>query len=157
MPFKVDNYLLIDNDSEFSRQFTEHYFGQANTNTPSTLVVAGINTRQLVKLMFDELIKDYCYCDFNNEISVSELASYLHEHHDIVGVLFNQTDYLLADDKQRFIFNSLHNVRFLVSEVEHGYHFEPVTEQAHSNHLSCQDDIAETPHDLDALNEKINS
>jgi len=157
MPFKVDNYLLIDNDSEFSRQFTEHYFGQANTNTPSTLVVAGINTRQLVKLMFDELIKDYCYCDFNNEISVSELASYLHEHHDIVGVLFNQTDYLLADDKQRFIFNSLHNVRFLVSEVEHGYHFEPVTEQAHSNHLSCQDDIAETPQDLDALNEKINS
>ena len=157
MPFKVDNYLLIDNDSEFSRQFTEHYFGQANTNTPSTLVVAGINTRQLVKLMFDELIKDYCYCDFNNEISVSELASYLHEHHDIVGVLFNQTDYLLADDKQRFIFNSLHNVRFLVSEVEHGYHFEPVTEQAHSNHLSCQDDIAETPQDLNALNEKINS
>ncbi len=157
MPFKVDNYLLIDNDSEFSRQFTEHYFGQASTSTPSTLVVAGINTRQLVKLMFDELIKDYCYCDFNNEISVSELASYLHEHHDIVGVLFNQTDYLLADDNQRFIFNSLHNVRFLVSEVEHGYHFEPVTERAHSNHLSCQDDIAETPLDLDALNEKINS
>lgn len=157
MPFQVNNFLLIDNDSDFSRQFTEHYFAQANASEPSTLVIAGVNTRQLVKLMFDELIKDYCYCDFNNEISVSELASYLHEHHDIAGVLFNQTDYLLADDKQRFIFNSLHSVRFLVTEVDGGYHFEPVTEQAHNNHLSCQTDIAETPQDLAALDEKLNS
>lgn len=157
MPFQVNNFLLIDNDSDFSRQFTEHYFAQANAGEPSTLVIAGVNTRQLVKLMFDELIKDYCYCDFNNEISVSELASYLHEHHDIAGVLFNQTDYLLADDKQRFIFNSLHSVRFLVTEVDGGYHFEPVTEQAHNNHLSCQTDIAETPQDLAALDEKLNS
>ncbi|MGP5156632.1 hypothetical protein [Pseudoalteromonas prydzensis] len=155
MPFEVNNFLLIDNDSEFSRQFTEHYFAQPHR--PSTLVVAGANTRQLVKLMFDELIKDYCYCDFSNEISVSELASYLHEHHDIAGVLFNETDYLLADDKQRFIFNSLHSVRFLIKEAEDGYLFEPVADIAQNNHLSCQTEIAETPQDLDALCEKLNN
>ena len=157
MPFEVKNYLLIDNDSEFSRQFTESYFAKPNATIPSTLVIAGANTRQLVKLMFDELIKDYCYCDFNNEISVSELASYLHEHHDIAGVLFNQTDYLLADEKQRFIFNSLHSVRFLVSEKEGTYHFEPVTDEAQNNHLSCQTEIAETPQDLAELYEKLNN
>jgi len=157
MPFEVNNYLLIDNDCEFSRQFTEHYFARPYGTSPSTLVVAGTNTRQLVKLMFDELIKDYCYCDFSNEISVSELASYLHEHHDIAGVLFNQTDYLLADDKQRFIFNSLHSVRFLIKEAEDGYLFEPVADMAQNNHLSCQTEIAETPQDLDALCEKLNN
>ncbi|KTF12455.1 hypothetical protein [Pseudoalteromonas sp. H105] len=154
MPFQVNNFLLIDNDSDFSRRFTEHYFrGSQN----STLVIAGANTRQLVKLMFDQLIKDYCYCDFANEISVSELATYLHEHHEIAGVLFNETDYLLADDKQRFIYNSLHSVRFLVSEGEQGFQFSPVPDEAHNNHLSCQGDIAQTPHDLDALSEKLNS
>jgi hypothetical protein len=111
----------------------------------------------LVKLMFDQLIKDYCYCDFSNEISVSELASYLHEHHDIAGVLYNQTDYLLADDKQRFIFNSLHSVRFLIKEIDDGYLFEPVTDLAQNNHLSCQTEIAETPQNLDALCEKLNN
>ena len=74
----------------------------------STLIAAGSNTRQLVKMMFDELIKDYSYCDLENEISVSELINYLKEHHDLHGVLFNNTDYLLASDKQRFIYNSLH-------------------------------------------------
>ncbi|WP_392344107.1 hypothetical protein [Pseudoalteromonas prydzensis] len=157
MPFEVNNFLLIDNDCEFSRQFTEHYFARPHGTRPSTLVVAGTNTRQLVKLMFDELIKDYCYCDFSNEISVSELASYLHEHHDIAGVLFNETDYLLADDKQRFIFNSLHSVRFLIKELEDGYQFEPVADIAQNNHLSCQTEIAETPQDLDALCEKLNN
>ncbi|MBB1301171.1 hypothetical protein H5183_07465 [Pseudoalteromonas sp. SR44-8] len=157
MPFEVNNYLLIDNDSEFSRQFTEYYFAQPHGTSPSTLVVAGANTRHLVKLMFDQLIKDYCYCDFSNEISVSELASYLHEHHDIAGVLYNQTDYLLADDKQRFIFNSLHSVRFLIKEIDDGYLFEPVTDLAQNNHLSCQTEIAETPQNLDALCEKLNN
>lgn len=37
----------------------------------------------MVKLMFDELIKDYCYCDFSNEISVFELVSYLYEYYII--------------------------------------------------------------------------
>ena len=154
MPFQVSNFLLIDHDSDFSRRFTEYYFGDSKN---STLVIAGANTRQLVKLMFDQLIKDYCYCDFANEISVSELATYLHEHHEISGVLFNETDYLLADDNQRFIYNSLHTVRFLVSENEHGFQFTPVADEAQNNHLSCQGDIAQTPQDLDALSEKLNS
>jgi hypothetical protein len=154
MPFQVSNFLLIDHDSDFSRRFTEYYFGDSQN---STLVIAGANTRQLVKLMFDQLIKDYCYCDFANEISVSELATYLHEHHEISGVLFNETDYLLADDNQRFIYNSLHSVRFLVSENEHGFQFKPVADEAQNNHLSCQGDIAQTPQDLDALSEKLNS
>ncbi|MDC9510762.1 MULTISPECIES: hypothetical protein [Pseudoalteromonas] len=151
MSFEVTNYLLIDIDNEFSRTFAEYYFKHAAPNTPSTLIVAGSNTRKLVKMMFDELIKDYCYCDLENEISVSELATYLHEHHDIQGVLFNNTDYLLADDKQRFIYNSLHEKRYVVSLDDNGYTFNRITDEGFKNHLSCDTDIAETPKDLIAL------
>ncbi|ALQ07073.1 MULTISPECIES: hypothetical protein [Pseudoalteromonas] len=156
MPFQVTNYLLIDIDKEFSRSFAEHYFNSERRNTSSPLVIAGSNMRQLVKMMFDELIKDYCYCDFENEISVSELASYLHEHHSIEGILLNKVDYLLADDAQRFIYNSLHKNRILVSQDENGFNFCPLTDQSHSNHLSCHTDIAETPLNLVELTEQLN-
>jgi histone acetyltransferase (RNA polymerase elongator complex component) len=156
MPFKVTNYLLIDIDNEFSRSFADHYFNSTQRDSPSTLVIAGSNTRQLVKMMFDELIKDYCYCDLENEISVSELASYLHEHHHIQGVLLNKTDYLLANDTQRFIYNSLHEKRFLVSRNENGFTFTPVPDPGHTNHLSCHTDIAETSQDLTELAEQFN-
>lgn len=145
MPFEVDNYLLVDIDSDFSRAFAEHYFAQKK---PATLIAAGANTRQLVKLMFDELIKDYCYCDFHNEISVSELATYIHEHHNIKGVLINITDYQLADNEQKFIFDSLHSKRFLVKQTEQGFNFVSVTDQAHTNHLSCHSELAETSADV---------
>jgi hypothetical protein len=153
MPFKVNNYLLVDVDSDFSRAFTQHYFANAQG---STLVVAGANSRHMVKLMFEQLIKDYCYCDFSNEISVSELASYLHEHHNIQGVLINQTDYQLADDTQKFIYNSLHKVRFLVNQDEQGFDFIPCPDPAHINHLSCQTDIAETRAEILTLSEDLN-
>ncbi|ASM48868.1 hypothetical protein PESP_a0640 [Pseudoalteromonas espejiana DSM 9414] len=156
MSFEVTNYLLIDIDNEFSRAFAEHYFKNATPNTPSTLIVAGSNTRKLVKMMFDELIKDYCYCDLENEISVSELATYLHEHHDIQGVLFNNTDYLLASNEQRFIYNSLHAKRYVVSFDDVGYTFERITEEGFKNHLSCDTDIAETPKDLIDLALQLN-
>ena len=151
MSFEVNNYLLIDVDNQFSRAFAGYYFNSVKRDTPSSLVVAGSNTRLLVKMMFDDLIKDYCYCDFENEISVSELASYLHEHHDIKGVLFNETDYLLADEKQRFIYNSLHDKRFLVSQKEKRFIIKPVEEQGFSNHLSCHTDIAKTSDDIISL------
>ena len=151
MPFKVNDYLLVDIDNEFSRAFTEHYFASVEG---STLVVAGANSRHMVKLMFDELIKDYCYCDFSNEISVSELASYLHEHHSIKGVLINLTDYQLADDAQKFIYNSLHKIRYLVQQDGQSFSFTPCPDVAHINHLSCQSEIAETTaHALSAKDE----
>ena len=153
MPFKVNNYLLVDVDNEFSHAFTHHYFAGKGG---STLVVAGANSRHMVKLMFDELIKDYCYCDFSNEISVSELASYLHEHHDIKGVLINHTDYQHADDAQKFIYNSLHKVRFLIHQNEQGFNFIPCPDAAHINHLSCQTDIAQTTADILTLSEDLN-
>ena len=74
MPFDITNYLLIDIDNDFSRALAGHSFNSFENNAPSTLVIAGNNMRQLVKMMFDELIKDYCYCDFENEISVSEIS-----------------------------------------------------------------------------------
>ena len=151
MSFEINNYLLIDVDNQFSRAFAGYYFNNVMHNTPSTLVVAGSNTRVLVKMMFDDLIKDYCYCDFQNEISVSELANYLHEHHKIKGVLFNETDYLLADEKQRFIYNSLHDKRFLVSQKEKQFLIKPLKEQGFSNHLSCHTDIVKTADDIISL------
>ena len=112
--------------------------------------------RQLVKMMFDELIKDYCYCDFENEISVSELASYLHEHHDIQGVLFNHTDYLLADEKQRFIYNSLHKNRILINLDDTGYTLSRVTDETLTEPSQNHHDIAHTPQDLIDLDKQLN-
>ena len=148
MSFKITNYLLVDIDNDFSRALAEHYFSSAQNNTPSTLVIAGSNTRQLVKMMFDDLINDYCYCNFDNEISVCELANYLQEHHDIKGVLFNRADYLRADEKQRFIYNSLHTNRILVSKKEGGFSFDPITERGYENHLSCHVNVVKTPKNL---------
>ena len=150
MEIKTASYLLIDIDNEFSRSFIKHYI---NSNDPAKkdIVIAGANTQKLVKMMFDELVKDYCYCDIENEISISELASYLHEHHNVQGVLFNQTDYLLADDTQRFIYNSLHEKRYIISQTNHGYDINPINEECHSNHLSCDTDIAQTAQELTEL------
>ncbi|MBQ4832845.1 hypothetical protein J8L70_06295 [Pseudoalteromonas sp. MMG010] len=156
MPFEVSNYLLLDTDSKFSHDFATHYFDQSKRQNPSTLIVAGGNTRQLVKMMFDNLIKDYSYCDISNEISVSELASYLHTHHQIKGVLLNKADYLSASKEQQFIFNSIHQIRFLVSQSENGYYFESVGEKGHVNHLSCQTEIAQTSADLTELAIQLN-
>lgn len=143
MAHKNKNYLLIDIDNEFSRSFAEYTLNDEHV----AIIIAGINSRKLIKMVFDRLVKDYCYCDIENEISVSELASYLHQHHDIDGVLLNQTDYLLADDKQRFIYNSLHPQRFSVKQTEQGYTLIPITDEAYSNHLSCYTDIAQTTMD----------
>lgn len=156
MLFDVTNYLLVDIDNEFSRAFAEYSFNHAQSQSPCGLIAAGSHTRQLVKMMFDELIKDYSYCDFENEISVSELATYLHDHHKIKGVLFNRVDYLLGDDKQRFIYNSLHKNRFLVSQDESDFSFSPVTDPGHSNHLSCHTDIAQASLNLIETGEQFN-
>lgn len=144
MPINLDNFLLVDSNSEFSREFTEYL--KTNDNS-SNLIVAGDNTRHLVKMMFDNLISDYCYCDFANEISVSELASYLHEHHKIQGVLISSVDYHLANEAQLFIFNSLHPTRYLIEQRPSGYEYQPLSDTPHNNHLSCfQNDSDITAH-----------
>tara|TARA_E500000178_G_scaffold328148_1_gene357851 strand:+ start:1800 stop:2273 length:474 start_codon:yes stop_codon:yes gene_type:complete len=150
MAIKTGSYLLIDIDNEFSRSFVKQYIN-TNDAAKKDIIIAGANTQKLVKMMFDELVKDYCYCDIENEISISELASYLHEHHNVQGVLFNQTDYLLADDKQRFIYNSLHEKRYIIIQTNHGYDIKPINEECHSNHLSCHTDIAQTAQELAEL------
>lgn len=150
MDIKTASYLLIDIDNGFSRAFVIHYLG-AKACAKLDIIVAGENTQKLVKMMFDELVKDYCYCDIENEISVSELASYLHQHHNIQGVLFNQTDYLLADDKQRFIYNSLHEKRYTIIQTNQGYNIKTIKDECHSNHLSCDSDIAQAAQELTAL------
>ncbi|MFC3031979.1 hypothetical protein ACFOEE_05570 [Pseudoalteromonas fenneropenaei] len=147
MLITVGSMLLVDTNSEFTREFAEYY--ASISDTPCKLVVAGDNTRLLVKLMFQQRIQDYCYCDLSNEISVSELASYLHDHHHIDGVLISALDYHLADDSQRFIFNSLHPVRYLVvQDIDGNYHFERLLDSGFDNHLSCQGRVAEATDDI---------
>ncbi|MBE0366853.1 hypothetical protein J8L98_07125 [Pseudoalteromonas sp. MMG013] len=135
MPINLDNFLLVDSNSEFSRELAEHL--KANDQAEN-LIVAGDNTRHLVKMMFDNLISDYCYCDFANEISVSELATYLHDHHKIQGVLISSLDYKLANEAQLFILDSLHPKRYLVEQLTDGYQYQLISSNSHNNHLSCQ-------------------
>ncbi|WP_105167396.1 hypothetical protein [Pseudoalteromonas sp. T1lg23B] len=150
MSIKPDNYLLVDSNSEFSREYAE-YLRKHSHNKKSQLIVAGDNTRHLLKMMFDELIKDYSYCDFANEISVSELASYLNEHHNICGVLISSLDYHLANKEQQFIFNSLHPVRYLLDQQEDGgFKYQKLTDKANINHLSCQGPLPNVGEDIEA-------
>ncbi|WP_415637532.1 hypothetical protein [Pseudoalteromonas distincta] len=156
MPLEATNYLLIDMDNEFSRAFAEYYVNNNGKTKVSKLIAAGSNTRQLVKMMFDELIKDYSYCDLENEISVSELINYLKEHHNLNGVLINNADYLLANDKQRFIYNSLHEDRFLINLDDTGYTLSRVTDETLTEPSQNYHDIARTPQDLIDLAEQLN-
>jgi hypothetical protein len=116
------------------------YQNQQFPNKPQHLIVAGEDTRHLVKMMFDNLIKDYCYCDFANEISVTELAAYLLEHHQIAGVIIHDLDFHLANDEQRAIFNSLHPIRFLVELTPEGYNYSQIPDSFQENHMSCHID-----------------
>ncbi|CCQ09929.1 hypothetical protein PALB_7770 [Pseudoalteromonas luteoviolacea B = ATCC 29581] len=140
--------LLVDTNTEFTRTFAEFYFGE-HTAHKTNLVVAGDNTRAHVKMMFQDLIKDYCFCDISNEISVSELASYIHEHHPVSAVIINALDYHLANEEQKFIFDSLHPIRYLAEENDKGeFYFERVDNQCHDNHLSCNSKVAEATEDI---------
>ena len=132
MLYNVGDLKNKQQNSTLESSIVKQYIN-TNDAAKKDIVIAGANTQKLVKMMFDELVKDYCYCDIENEISISELASYLHEHHNVQGVLFNQTDYLLADDKQRFIYNSLHEKRYIISQTNHGYDIKPINEECHSN------------------------
>ena len=131
-----ENFLLIDSNADFSREFVS-YQNQQFPDKPQHLIVAGENTRHLVKMMFDDLIKDYCYCDFANEISVTELAAYLLAHHKIAGIIIHDLDFHLANDEQRTIFNSLHPVRFLVESTQESYKYIKLPDNFQENHMSC--------------------
>ncbi|BBN80488.1 hypothetical protein PA25_04730 [Pseudoalteromonas sp. A25] len=151
MSLKLDNFLLVDSNKEFSREYAE-YLLKHSPNNESQIIAAGDNTRHLLKMMFDNLIKDYCYCDFANEISVSELATYLNEHHQISGVLIPNVDYFLASKEQQFIFNSLHPVRYLLEQTKDGaFEYKKVTDQANNNHLSCNSNLSAIGEDIEAL------
>lgn len=139
-----DGLLLVDSNWDFSQELVEH-LQNVRSSQASNIIIAGDNTKQMLKMMFKEQIKDYCYCDFDNEISVSELASYLHRHHNIHAVLLYSLDYHLATEEQRFIFDSLHPHRFLIEQSPQGFQITKLHSQASINHLSCHPDTAGLP------------
>ncbi|MEJ6475046.1 hypothetical protein [Pseudoalteromonas piscicida] len=136
-----DGFLLVDSNWDFSLELVEH-LQNIRTTGASNIIIAGDNTKQMLKMMFNEQIKDYCYCDFDNEISVSELASYLHRHHNINAILLYSLDYHLASEEQRFIFDSLHPHRFLIEQSPQGFQVDLLRSQATINHLSCHPETA---------------
>ncbi|RZF77658.1 hypothetical protein EXT46_16140 [Pseudoalteromonas sp. CO325X] len=129
----LSNYLLIDSDPLLSRAFC------ANPDAHA-VIVAGANTRHMVKLMFDQQVKDYCYCDFDNEISVAELSSYVSRHHSVAGVLVFACAYESASNSFKWVIDSLHENRLLINKQGADYHLTPLTTPYHQNHLSCNQD-----------------
>ncbi|WP_440054051.1 hypothetical protein ACSLBF_14420 [Pseudoalteromonas sp. T1lg65] len=136
MATKSSNFLLVDSNGEFSQELLDYLQSQA-PQAPSDMIIAGDYTRQMLKMMFKQQVKDYYYCDFSNEISVTELASYLLDYHVINGVLLHALDYQLASREQKFIFNSLHPNRFLVDQTPQGYTIKLVSTHPIHNHLTC--------------------
>ncbi|MFY8274294.1 hypothetical protein AAEU32_09230 [Pseudoalteromonas sp. SSDWG2] len=129
----LSNFLLIDSDPLLSRAFC------ANVDS-AELIVAGANTRHMVKLMFDQHAKDYCYCDFENEISVAELSSYLSRHHNVQGILIFQEAYEKAGNNLKWVFDSLHEQRYIIEKTVTGYTFKPLETPFRKNHLTCNQD-----------------
>ncbi|WP_462159098.1 hypothetical protein [Pseudoalteromonas sp. GB56] len=129
----LSNFLLIDSDPLLSRAFC----AQVNSEE---LIVAGANTRHMVKLMFDHNAKDYCYCDFENEISVAELSSYMSRHHKIEGVLIFAEIYESAGNTLKWIIDSLHENRVLIVKHPTHYEFKKLDTVFRKNHLSCNQD-----------------
>ena len=137
-------FLLVDSNWDFSLELVEHIKAR-QPGAASNIIIAGDNTKQMLKMMFNEQIKDYCYCDFDNEISVSELATYLHQHHKICAVLFYALDYHLASSEQRFIFDSLHRFRFIIEQSPAGFEVSQLNASATINHLSCHPERNDLP------------
>ncbi|GEK07842.1 hypothetical protein HUZ36_16950 [Pseudoalteromonas sp. McH1-7] len=144
MNAQSDGFLLVDSNWDFSLELVAH-IQSLHEGLASNIIIAGDNTKQMLKMMFNEQIKDYCYCDFDNEISVSELATYLHRHHNISAVLLYSLDYHLASEEQRFIFDSLHPHRFLIEQSPQGFTLNMLRASTTLNHLSCHPNIVSLP------------
>ena len=107
------NFLLIDNPSFPSRQFC-HYLTEKN----SKVIGTGENTRNLLRMMYDHLVEDYCYCDFADELSISQMSVYLKNYHALDGVFIFENMFKEASPQKQKIIKSLHKNIYLVDEPE---------------------------------------
>jgi len=105
------SFLLIDNPSFPSRRFC-HFL----IENKSTVIGTGDNTRNLLRMMYDHLVKDYCYCDFSDEISASYMSVYLNNYHDFDGVFISHKIFKIANSKKQEIIKGLHKNIYLVDE-----------------------------------------
>ena len=109
MQLNGKTFLIIDHIPAVTRRFT-----MSLTNTKTKLVVAGNNTRHLLRMMYDHLIEDYTYCDFNSEISVAELKQYVSTYHHIDGLYIFADYYEQQSAETKQLITSLHKHVFLV-------------------------------------------
>ncbi|SFC69690.1 hypothetical protein [Pseudoalteromonas denitrificans] len=105
-----NRFLLIDNPLFSTRQFC--YFV---TEHKSTIIGTGEDTRKLLKMMYDHLIEDYCYCNFEDELSISQMTDYLDKYHHLSGVFICDDIYLNAKPSIKRVIKSLHNNIYLVN------------------------------------------
>jgi len=104
-------FLLIDNASFSSRQFC-HHLAEKN----SKVIGTGENTRNLLRMMYDHLVEDYCYCDFTDEISISQMSVYLKNYHALDGVFICNNMFNEASSQKQKIIRGLHKNIYLVDE-----------------------------------------
>ena len=109
MQLNRKTFLIIDHIPAVTRRFT-----MSLTSTNSKLVVAGNNTRHLLRMMYDHLIEDYTYCDFNSEISVAELKQYVSTYHHIDGLYLFADYYQQQPSETKQLITSLHKQVFLI-------------------------------------------
>lgn len=108
------NFLLIDDPSFSSRQFCNYL-----TENNSKVIGTGENTRNLLRMMYDHLVEDYCYCDFSDELSISQMSVYLKNHHNLDGVFIFEKMFYEANTQKQKIIRRLHKNVYLVSENSH--------------------------------------
>lgn len=135
----VSHHLLLDTDPQSSRMlFAQKQF--------SDLVAAGANTRHLLLQMSSNHIKDFCYCDFNNEISVIELVNYAAKFHQVQGVLVFESAYRNGSAQFRALVNALHPRRVLINDLQQNCELSLIEEPFKRNHLSLMDNEQRLAH-----------
>jgi len=105
------NFLLIDDPSSPTRQFC-HYLKENNAK----IIGTGKNTRNLLRMMYDHLVEDYCYCDFNDELSISQMSVYLKNHHALDGIFIFENMFKEASIQQQKVIKGLHKNIYFVDE-----------------------------------------
>lgn len=95
---------------------------------PFKFIALGNNTRDLVRMMYDHLLDDYCYCSFSDPASVAQTQAYLEKCYRVSRLFvcdevlnqFNLKQYnllsTLAPQVEQFC--DTHNANKLISSFE---------------------------------------
>ena len=133
MQLNGQTFLIIDHIPTITRRFV-----MSLSQKDLKLVAVSHHTRHLLKMMYDHLIDDYSYCDFNNE-----LKNYLACYHNISRVYIFASFYNSLNPALQAHIQSIHNCIYLVSVDEYESLFQSTLLGSQTKHTTLLDPLQE--------------